>query len=234
MNASPASDRSRTRLLSHRGRRGFGHGERAADPDAVVRSAAVGGAREGAHEGVGERVPAGDEAHAHGEAHVQQHPADRGDEPRRQPRPGAPATGPVRPQAVLRPPDQVRAPRADRLLPRPEDAPRAARRRPHARSSCPRRLRLHAGDDRAPVRRGVARRAPRGPHGDEQPGHPRGQAHRGARLQAAGQLRGVGPRVGGDPRGRPRHRRLPGGQGSPARGAVDHQAPAGARPARAR
>ena len=105
-----------------------------------------------------------------------------------------------------------------------------ARERPGARH-----VRLHPGDDRAPAstRRCWWRSATAARQMNVRR-HPRGQAHRGARLQAARRLHRVRPRVGRDPRGRSRHGRVLPRQGPAARGALDHQAAAVARTARAR
>ena len=71
---------------------------------------------------LGQRLPA-DRPPAHGhQVRVPQHPADRGDEPRRLPRRRAGASGPVRPAPLLRRPHQAGPRRPDRLLPRPQDA----------------------------------------------------------------------------------------------------------------
>ena len=64
----PRRDRPRTRGLVLHGRRRLGHGERAADPDAVVRPAAVRRAVQGADDRVGERVPQAGEADRRDEA----------------------------------------------------------------------------------------------------------------------------------------------------------------------
>ena len=101
--------------------RGHGWGrQRAARPDAVLRL--PGRLAEGA--GLVHRphqpVPAGPPpapAPRPGRGHD---PADRGDEPRRQPRPRAAAPGALRPPAQLRPADPRRASRAHRPLPGPQ------------------------------------------------------------------------------------------------------------------
>ena len=168
------------------------------------------------------------------DAAVDQPAADRGDQPGRQPRPGAAATGPLRPAAHLRAAEQERPPGADRPLPRHQGARPRARRRGAARRAGRGHPGLLAGDDRAPLRRGAGQRGPPRRAGDELERRRQGAAGRGGRHGAAGRLHR--PREAADrhPRGRARHGRLAGRAGAPARGPHDHQAPLGARPAGAR
>ena len=84
-------------------------------------------------------------------------PADRRDQPRRQPRPGAAAARAAStagsPSSC---PDKAGRRAAHRPLPRPQGARRRAGRRPSAGTPSPAiTQRLHAGDDRAPARRGA-------------------------------------------------------------------------------
>ena len=136
--------RARARGVEH-GRSGRErHGERAADPDAVLRPAALASQDQGEHARACERLSAARQADRRIEAFVQQHPADRRDEPRRHPGLRAPATGAVRPPPVLRPPDEAGPSRADRLLLRAQGAPRGAGRRDRARALGARHVRVHA------------------------------------------------------------------------------------------
>ena len=152
-------------------------------------------------------------------------PADRGDEPRRQPRPGAAAPGSLRPPAQLRPADPRRAPGAHRPLPGPQ-GPRGRPRRPRR----PRRDRrghpgLHAGDDRAPLRRGPGQRpAPRGQRDEPRRRRVR-PADRGDRHGPAGGLHAAREAADRDPRVRARHDGPPGRPAPPAGGPEHHQAP---------
>ena len=84
---------------------------------------------------------------------VPQHPADRGHEPRRLPRRRAGASGPVRPASLLRRAHQAGPRRPDRLVPRSQEPPPAAGRSADPGAHRLRDVRLHAGDDRAPLRR---------------------------------------------------------------------------------
>ena len=129
-------------------------------------------------------------------------------------------------------PTQPGAPRPDRLLPGTQGPRRGARRRPGPRPDRGRDVRLHPGDDRAPLRRGAAagaaRRAPR----DEPARHHGGEVQRGGRLEADDLLHRLRSRGRGHARGRARDGRLPRRHRAPARDPVDHQAPRVARHAR--
>ncbi len=119
----PRADPLDDDVVRHRG-----HGERAVDPDAVLRPAAVPRSCTREVRRLGQRVPAQRPSAEDGEVPVSQHPVDRGHQPRRLPRPGAAAPRSLRPSPLLRRAEQERAGRAHRLLPGPQEAPRAARR----------------------------------------------------------------------------------------------------------
>ena len=141
---------------------------------------------------------------AAGEARVQQHPADRGHEPRGLARRRAAASRPLRPAPVLRRAHQARPYGPDRLLHVAQGARPRDGRPVGARPSVARHVRLHAGDARAPVRRVAVDRAPRGAQVDAAGRRLRGEAHGGDRHQAAGRVLRRRPRRRRDARGRPR------------------------------
>ena len=120
------------------------HGQRAADPDAVVRPAAHAHQAARQADRLDQRLPAQRPAADADQVRVPQHPADRGHQPRRlaRPRPGAP--GPLRPASVLRRAHQAGPCRADRLLPRSQAPSPAAGRRADPRAHRVRDVRLHA------------------------------------------------------------------------------------------
>ena len=130
-------------------------------------------------------------------------------------------------------PEPLGPARDHRLLPRPEGA------RPRARQGrAPRRargddVRLLAGDDRAPLRRGARLGAARRPRRDGLARRPAGEDDRGDRSEAAGRVHRGREAHDRDARGRSRGRRATSSARPQARGAVDHQAPRRARPARA-
>ena len=138
--------------------------QRAADPAAVVRHADRRRAR--ARAGASTGSTAGCPAHrriAEEAADAVEHPGDRRDQPRRRPRPRAAAPGPLRPLDPLRPAEPIGPARDHRLLPRQEGARARARQGRAARRARGDDLRLHAGDDRAPLRRGARVGAARRP-----------------------------------------------------------------------
>ena len=221
--------REQVHVLEHRR-----DGERAPDPDAVVRSAAPADPDPRQVPRVAERLSAGELAVQDARSRVPQHPADRRHQPGRLARHRAHATRSLRPAAVFRRAHPERAGGPGRLLPRAEEAPRAARRpgRPDAHRA--RVLRVHAGHDRAPLRRVAPGRAPRGAPGDELRRRDGGEVHRGDRLEAGRHLHRQRSSRRGGARGGTCHRRALPGTEPPARGAFDHQAARIARPARAR
>ncbi len=163
-----------------------------------------------------------------------EHLGDRRDEPRRRPRSRDAPPGSLRPVDPLRSAEPLRPARDRRLLPRPQGArararqgraPRPARRDDH---------RLHAGDDRAPVRRRhscgrcatdatrwtgttCSRRSSPRRSGSSSRSSTRSRRSCTIAIHEAG----------------PRGRRAPRRSRPQARGAVDHQAPRCARIARA-
>ena len=147
--------------IDQRGRRR--RRQRAARPDAVLRRAdRQAEARPWVVDQLNLFLPAAPSAASSPMPAADQRAAHRRDQPRRQPRPGAAAPRPLRPPAHLRVPGQGRAPRAHRLLPGEQGAPPGARRRRAARRARRGDPGLHAGDDRAPLRRGAGQRpAPR-------------------------------------------------------------------------
>ena len=161
-----------------------------------------------------------------------QHPRDRRDQPGRRPRPRAAASGPVRPFDPLRPADPWRPARDHRLLPRPQGPRSRARQGRAPRPARRDDLRVHAGDDRAPLRRGSRVGAARRPRRDGLARHPAGEDDRGDRPEAAGRVHRRREADDRDARSRARGRRPPRRPEPQARGAVDHQAPRRARPAR--
>ncbi len=132
--------------------------QRAARPDAVVRRAH--GRPEAARQAgrCAQPVPARAPPAAPPDAAVDQRARDRGHQPRRQPRPRTAAPGPLRPAARVRRARPYRPARARRPLPGTQSARGRARRgrgpRPDRRGDPG----LHAGDDRAPLRRGARER----------------------------------------------------------------------------